>query len=115
MDIVICTDDAAFQFALKYREDLFENTPIVFSGVGETNFEELVTNQDNYTGIMQVMDPYGTIEAAKKINPALDTIYVIYDNTKSGKAIGKECQEAAKATPPRLWLGRPSPLGPSCW
>lgn len=96
MDIVICTDDAAFQFALKYREDLFENTPIVFSGVLETSFEELVTNQDNYTGIMQVMDPYGTIEAAKKINPALDTIYVIYDNTKSGKAIGKECQEAAK-------------------
>ncbi|MDD2969914.1 MAG: ABC transporter substrate binding protein [Lachnospiraceae bacterium] len=96
IDIVICTDDAAFQFALQYRKDLFEDTPIVFSGVGETSFEELVTNQDRYTGIMQVMDPYGTIQAAKQINPNLDTIYVIYDNTKSGKAIGNECLEAAK-------------------
>lgn len=95
IDVVICTDDSAFQFALKYRDDLFKSAPIVFSGVGETSYEELVASQDNYTGIMQVMDPYGTILAAKQINPKLNTIYVIYDNTKSGKAIGSECVEAA--------------------
>lgn len=96
LDVILCTDDASFTFAQKNREELFPGVPIVFCGVDGISYESLRDNQDNYTGVMQIMDPYGTIQAAMAIDPDLATIYVVYDNTESGQAIGTLCAESAK-------------------
>ena len=96
LDIILCTDDSAFTFARENRDELFKGVPIVFCGVDGLDYEELSSNQDNYTGVMQIMNPYGTIQAAKAIDPDLQTIYVVYDNTGSGQAIGELCARSAK-------------------
>jgi len=84
IDLVFTTDNAALEFALKYRKDIFSDAPVVFSGVTKASAASLLENEDNVVGIYEVLDPAGTINAAAAINPAINKIYVIYDNSKSG-------------------------------
>jgi diguanylate cyclase (GGDEF)-like protein len=96
IDIIICTDDTAFSFATQYRNELFSDAPIVFSGINTKGLETLGTNETNFTGVLEVIDPKSTIEAALSINPSIDTIYLIYDNTESGISTGTLCIQAAR-------------------
>lgn len=96
IDLLICTDDKAFSFATQYREELFSNAPIIFSGINSEGLTELGASVRNYTGVLEEIDPYGTIKVAKEINPSLDTIYLIYDNSESGLSTGELCIQAAK-------------------
>ncbi len=96
IDLIICTDDMAFSFAAQYRKELFSNAPIVFSGINSEGLLKLGAGVTNYTGVLEEIDPYGTIQMAKEINPYLDTIYLIYDNSESGLSTGELCMQAAK-------------------
>lgn len=96
LDLVICTDDAALQFALKNRSKLFINVPIVFCGINEESVSELINGNDNVTGVEEGIDPENTIKLALKINPSLKDIYLIYDNTESGISTGKLTSEAIR-------------------
>lgn len=83
-DLIITIDDAALEFALKYRSELFNNAPIVFSGVNEESMGKILTDRTNVTGIVEYVDVKGTIEAALNINQNLKKIYLVNDNTESG-------------------------------
>jgi len=83
-DLIITIDDAALEFALKYRAEIFNNAPIVFSGVNEESMKEILTDRSKVTGIVEYVDVKGTVEAALKINPNLKKIYLVNDNTESG-------------------------------
>ena len=96
IDVLICTDDAAFSFATKYRKELFSDAPIVFSGINSEGLTELGSETSNYTGVLEQIDPSSTIWTAKNLNPALDTIYLIYEDTESGLSTGEICIQAAK-------------------
>ena len=95
IDVIVCTDDAAFQFALTYRKELFSNAPVVFSGINTEGLVQIAKGQDNYTGVMEEINPEGTIRAALAINPKIRNIYLVYDNTESGLSTGKLCRDAA--------------------
>jgi signal transduction histidine kinase/ABC-type uncharacterized transport system substrate-binding protein len=89
IDVVITTDDAALDFALKSREELFADTPIVFCGVNEQGITEITHGYSQFTGVMEIIDPKKTIEAALQLNPNLKEIYVLFDNTESGISTGE--------------------------
>lgn len=89
IDIIITTDDAALEFALKNREELFSNAPIVFSGVNKKGVGEITYGYSNFTGVTEEVDPEGTIQAALDINPDIKEIYVIFDETESGLSTGE--------------------------
>ena len=95
IDLILCTDDAAFSFATKNRSDLFSDAPIVFSGINSEGVSTLGAGVDNFTGVTEVIDPKGTMEAAISINPDIDKIYLIYDDTESGLSTGNLCIQAA--------------------
>ncbi len=95
IDLILCTDDAAFSFATANRKDLFSDAPIVFSGINSEGVASLGAGVDNFTGVTEVIDPKGTMEAAISINPDIDKIYLIYDNTESGLSTGNLCIQAA--------------------
>lgn len=88
LDIIITTDDAALQFALKHRKEIFSNAPVVFCGVNKNGIEANTHNYDRVTGVMEVIDPTETIKLALQINPTLKNIYLVYDNTESGLSTG---------------------------
>lgn len=104
IDLVICTDDAALQFAKENRDEIFPAVPIVFSGINSNNLSLIQKESEfaNYTGVVEEINPEDTIRTAIQINPTIQNIYLIYDNTESGTSTAQVCIEAVEKVNPDL-------------
>jgi signal transduction histidine kinase/ABC-type uncharacterized transport system substrate-binding protein len=102
IDIVITTDDAALEFALKNREDIFKDVPIVFCGVNEKGIAKLTKGHKAVVGVAEIVDPIGTVKAALKLKPNLKEIYVLFDNTESGISTGEITIKAIRDVSPSI-------------
>jgi diguanylate cyclase (GGDEF)-like protein len=97
LDLIIATDDAAFNFALRNRLEMFSNAPIVFSGVNQDRVAQVSNIYPNFTGVIENIDPTETIKMALKINPSIKKVYVVYDNSESGISTGELVVEKIRA------------------
>ncbi len=88
IDLILTTDDKALQFALQNREKLFSNAPIVFSGVNQESADQLTKGYDRVTGVLEETYPAESVGLARQINPSIKNVYLIYDNSESGRATG---------------------------
>jgi diguanylate cyclase (GGDEF)-like protein/PAS domain S-box-containing protein len=89
IDMLITSDDAALEFALKNRESLFSNAPVVFCGVNQKGVIKITDGYKNFTGILEEIDPTDTVKMALSINPSLKNVYVLFDNSESGASTGE--------------------------
>lgn len=96
LNMVITTDDAALEFAIKHKESIFNNAPIVFSGVNESGYQEIAANNKNVTGVIEDIDARTTTKIALDIIPELENLYLLYDNTESGLSSGELIAQAVK-------------------
>lgn len=96
IDIIIATDDAAFDFSLKNRQELFSNAPVVFCGVNSIGLSNIMSGNGNFTGVLEEIDPEDTIKMALSLNPSLKYIYLLYDNSESGLTTGEICKNKIK-------------------
>lgn len=101
-DVILATDDAALEFALKNRGELFSDAPVIFCGVNEQGIDALTRGYSNVTGIAEIIDPERTIEAALKMNPKLREVYVVFDRSESGISTGEMTIEAIRRIKPEL-------------
>ena len=99
-DVVIVSDDDAFNFALKYRPVLFPEVPIVFCGVNDMSGEDLKIG--NFTGVVEAFDLGGTIDIALKLHPEKKKMVVIGDTSTAGVAIKRQIEELVPAYKDRL-------------
>lgn len=88
-DLVLTTDDAALEFAMDHRQDLLHGAPLVFSGVNGASLPSLLKDTRNVAGIVEEVDPVGTLQAALHINPSLTDVHLLFDNSESGASTGK--------------------------
>lgn len=93
IDLIITTDDAALQFALEHRGEIFSDAPVIFSGVNQEGAERITKGYQNVTGVFEEIFPAQTIQLALKINPSINNIYLLYDNTESGITIGRFAED----------------------
>lgn len=93
-DVIIASDDPAFTFLLKHRHKLFPETPIVFCGVNYF-VDSMLQGHKNITGVVEAQDIRATIELALKLHPRTKEIYVINDDTITGRAIAKDLNKVA--------------------
>ncbi|MDF2891498.1 MAG: diguanylate cyclase/phosphodiesterase [Clostridia bacterium] len=89
IDVVITTDDAALDFALENREEIFSSAPIIFSGVNEGGIKKLTQGYSSFTGITEIVNPEKTVAGALQLKPDLQEIYVLFDNSESGISTGE--------------------------
>ena len=89
-DVVIVGDDAAFNFVLKYREELFKDTPIIFEGVENVSAAIEAAQNPIICGVIEQLSYNNTLELAQKIYPDATHVTAILDDTASGKAERKE-------------------------
>jgi len=82
-DVIITTDEVALRFALDNRAELFSDAPVVFSGVSEAAAKEIIGQRTNVTGVVEEIDPVGTVRAAFAINPGIRKIYVVTNGSSS--------------------------------
>ena len=73
---VIVSDDAAFSFVLRHRDELFENVPIIFCGVN--NFQpEMLGDAEGITGVSEIISVRETLDAALALHPDTRNVVVI--------------------------------------
>jgi two-component system cell cycle sensor histidine kinase/response regulator CckA len=83
-DVIICSDDNAFNFLKRHKNDLFApETPVVFCGVNFFRDADLKGHQD-ITGVVESYDITGTINIIRKLTPNLKKILVLSDRTATG-------------------------------
>lgn len=68
-DAVIVGDDVALVFAMKYREELFPDIPIVFEGINNIEYASKVSENLLITGVIEQYSFEENMDFAKKINP----------------------------------------------
>ncbi|MEJ5244141.1 MAG: ABC transporter substrate binding protein [Bacteroidota bacterium] len=78
-DVVITTDDDAFNFALNYKDTIFKSSPIVFCGVNHLKKETLEKIKGIATGIAEAFDIGKTFDLMLKLHPKTKRIHIIND------------------------------------
>jgi diguanylate cyclase (GGDEF)-like protein len=92
-DAIISTDDHALDFLLQYRDELFPDTPVIFSGLNAFP-EGRLKGQKNLTGVYESYDIEGTIELMLSLHPDTKTITAITDATRSGHIFKRLVEKA---------------------
>jgi len=82
-DAVIVGDDNAYDFALKYQNDLFSNIPIVFFGINDVEKALKSKNNPFVTGVAEAASVRETIEVAMSIKPSVTKVVAIGDSTET--------------------------------
>ncbi|MEJ2659724.1 MAG: ABC transporter substrate binding protein, partial [Desulfobacteraceae bacterium] len=93
-DIVVVSDNYAFDFAVQYRKQLFPDLPIVFCGYN--NFRPVVLKGiRNITGVNEEVDFAKTVELAIRIQPAVRNLVFI---TSTSDDSNRRMVKVAEAT-----------------
>lgn len=93
-DVLVVSDNCAFEFALRYREQLFPDIPIVFCGYN--NFRPDVLNGiSNISGVNEEVDFANTVELAIRIQPTVRNLAFIIS---TGEASNRRMAAVAEAT-----------------
>ncbi|MEI7843690.1 MAG: ABC transporter substrate binding protein [Gallionellaceae bacterium] len=86
---IITTDNDAFNFMRKYRDTLFPQTPVIFTGVNFFRDEQLA-GINGFTGVVETFDGAQTIDLMLTLHPGTKRIVIILDGTTTGKTIRSE-------------------------
>lgn len=84
-DVVIVGDDAAFQFALEYRQELFAEIPVIFEGVNNVEQAMDAGRDSHVTGVIENLSYGDTIELAREMYPKATQVVAIVDDTLTGQ------------------------------
>lgn len=96
-DLIIVSDNDAFNFVLRYRDTLFPKIPIVFCGVNALN-EMLRQNVPLLTGVVEDYDIKATLDIALKFHPNKKEIIAVNNGTPLGAVKKQLFNDALEAT-----------------
>lgn len=85
LDLILSSDNHAFNFLRQNTRILFPNIPIVFSGVNYFK-QEQISEYPEITGVTEDFSDVDTIETMLKLHPDTKDIFIINDYTLSGEA-----------------------------
>ena len=93
-DLIVVSDNAAFDFAIRYRERLFSGLPIVFCGFN--NFRpQVIAGMSDITGVNEEVSIEDAVAMALKIHPRTRTLAFI---VSTADASSKRIAEVAEQT-----------------
>ncbi|WP_171832044.1 sensor histidine kinase [Oceanispirochaeta sp. M1] len=92
-DLIIAADNNAFEFMKLYREEIYGDIPVVFTGVNSVNTDSLA-GIHNITGISEEIDFQKTLELMRNLFPERKNLICILDQTATGLGIRKALDKA---------------------
>jgi signal transduction histidine kinase len=92
-DLVIVSDNDAFDFIREYNDRLFPATPVVFCGINDYR-DSMVEGHRLFTGVIEETDVKETIEIALKLHPSAGWITVVGDKSSAALAMQHEVLSA---------------------
>ncbi len=94
-DLILVSDNNAFDFTKEHRSELFGKVPTIFCGVN--NFtKNMIENKNITTGVAEVLSVKETMELILKLTPDIKKLYVVNDYLTSGIAWKKDIQHELK-------------------
>jgi len=87
-DVIIVSDNHAFNFVIEHRDALFPGIPLIFCGIND--YESADTSSGNMTGIVENFDLLNTLEIARKLHPEKTRMVVVGDQSITGRGIEQQ-------------------------
>ncbi|MCR4822547.1 MAG: bifunctional diguanylate cyclase/phosphodiesterase [Treponema sp.] len=84
-EAILLGDDMALQFALKYQNELFPKTPLIFFGVNDYQLALEASKNPYMTGFYESDFIDETVELAMELFPRRKTLIGLHDDTFAGK------------------------------
>lgn len=94
-DVVIASDNNAFDFVTQHYNEFFKDTPIVFCGVNDFKNDKLQGMR--ITGVVEDAGIKETLDVAIKLHPNVERVVVVGDDSVTGHAIRAQVQLAAQS------------------
>jgi len=90
-DLIIVSDNNAYDFIKNNYKYLFKDTPILFCGINDFDKKTLQQSDisKNTTGVVEQVDLEKNFVLIKKLHPKLEKLIIINDNSKTGYAVKK--------------------------
>jgi PAS domain S-box-containing protein len=98
LDVIIAMDNAALEFATRFRQRISPGTPLVFCGINDYD-PAMIAGQSRITGVAEYHDFAGTLKLALQLHPNSHDVIVIHDFTDTGIAINHELEKEAERFP----------------
>ena len=83
-EVILLGDDSALQFALEYRDKLFQEIPTVFFGANDMELAKKAAALPNFTGFFENSYLDQTVELATKLFPKRKTLVALHDESING-------------------------------
>ena len=102
-DLILASDNNAFDFLKEYRDDIFGVVPVSFSGINNYS-ESMIAGEDKYTGVEEITSEKETVELILKLHPKTKNIYILNDYLTTGRAWQKSFEKNLKPFSKRVNL-----------
>lgn len=97
IDVIISSDNAAFDFLISTQTEIFNQAPVVFCGV---NYCDSIPK--GFTGVMEDVSIKNNLNNILKLHPNYHKLYIINDLSITGRSINKELLKVIHETFPNL-------------
>lgn len=91
-DLIIASDNNAFDFVIRYHNYLFKELPVLFCGIN--NFDRALLDENNMkkymTGVVEQVDLEKNFELIKDLHPNINKLLIINDRSKTGLAVKRD-------------------------
>lgn len=84
-DLILSSDNNAFDFLKQHRDTLFPGIPVIFCGVNDYT-PEMLEGFPNVTGVAEVISPAKTMDVILRNHPDVREVFIINDYLKTGRA-----------------------------
>lgn len=102
-DLIVVSDNYAYDFVIQYGDELFAETPIVFCGVNDVMPAD-VPLRNRMTGVLEEFDVEENIALALRLHPGKRRLVVIGDQSLTGVAIANQVRASAHLLPQEIRL-----------
>jgi PAS domain S-box-containing protein len=100
-DLIVTSDNNAYEFMSEHGDELFPNVPIVFCGINDVE-AGAVPMRSRMTGLLEEFDVPSNIEMALKFHPGKRRLVVIGDRSLTGVAIANQVRAQLHLLPPGI-------------
>jgi PAS domain S-box-containing protein len=92
IDVLVANSNASLEFLLKYRNDLFSNSPIIFIATKHPTKEQFAEHP-SLTGIVNVSTHRKTLDLALRLHPNTEQVFVVSGNRQHDKRLETVARE----------------------
>lgn len=103
-DLIIASDNNAFDFVIRYHNYLFKELPVLFCGIN--NFDQALLDENNMkkymTGVVEQVDLEKNFKLIKDLHPNINKLLIINDRSKTGLAVKRDLRNIIKKVQKRV-------------